>query len=60
MKMGLISRYEEALIKAREDENLNCHVLSIKDKVKLLKLTDYNPTALDEVWVEYFLREQEA
>lgn len=52
----LIRKYEEALYIADSKENLKCHVLEIKNKIKKLQDTEYQVTALDEVWVEYFLK----
>jgi hypothetical protein len=56
MKTTLLTKYKMALVKAHETEKLQCHVLGIKHTIEKLESGE-SPSVLEEVWVEYFLKE---
>ena len=56
MKTTLLTKYKMALVKAHETEKLQCHLLGIKHTIEKLE-SGKSPSVLEEVWVEYFLKE---
>jgi len=48
--MNYEEKLQKCLEKAKENEELNCHVLTIEKMIKT-----NNQTALNECWVDYFL-----
>lgn len=54
-RVELIKQYKKALHIAGEVDKLKCHVPIIEKAIQRLQNAMYIPTALDEVWVSYFL-----
>ena len=53
-RQELIAQYEQALMTAKGEEKLRCHILAIEKKIEELKNDDYHETVFDQVWVQYF------
>jgi hypothetical protein len=55
--MSIIEKYQHALEIAKANEELSCHVIDIEKTIRELKFKE--PTVLDEVWVDYFLKKND-
>ena len=53
--MKIINQYKLALERAVIIDKLNCHILGIQKKIDEFEHGN-EPTVLDKLWVEYFLK----
>ena len=53
--MTLLQKYEKALEVAQSNEKLQCVMPQIQQTIEKLKSEGYNPTPVEDLWVDYFL-----